>query len=743
MFDLNATDGSVRTRKFESPVPHSEEPGAQQMPANRLDGPVAVDLHGRLLSYYTTELDKQHLNRREMAQEEDFYDNIQWTEEDAQVLIDRGQKPIVYNVISASIDWVTGTERRARTDFKILPRRKEGGNPALKKTELMKYLSDVNRTPFHVSRAFTDGVKAGLGWIEDGISDTTEEEPLFTRYENWRNMLHDSSATEMDLSDARYIFRSKWFDEDIAAATFESRKGLVEKSVSDTDDYMSLDAYADEAMDSQETELERNRMGTADRVHGHARRRVRIIEAWIRMPVKAERLKGGPFTGELYDSRSRGHRASVESGEAQVVKKVTMRMHVAIFTTSGMLWLSESPYRHNQFPFTPIWGKRRAKDGLPYGMVRNIKDIQEDINKRASKAQWVMSQNRIIMDDDALSGEDAMTVDELIEEAARPDGVIIKKRGSELKFETDRDLSQFQLELMSRSIAMIQQSSGVTDELLGRETGAKSGIAIQRRQDQGSMATALYFDNHRLAMQLRGEKQLSNIEQFMDERKQFRITNMRGKPEYVDINDGMPDNDIVMSKADFVISDEDWHASMRQAAVDSLLEVLTRLPPQVGLILLDLVVENMDIPNRDEVVKRIRAMTGQKDPDAADEPPTPEEQAQMQAKAEADKLTRDMMLAQLRKVTADAAKAEAAVEQIMAQLAGTNVSSQSAALTAASTAFSLPPAAVHAADLILEESGFTPASRKQLSPPSNPVAPGLGGMAPPTAPPMPSAPQPA
>ncbi|GLQ09237.1 portal protein [Devosia yakushimensis] len=704
MFDLNADDGSVSRKEYKSPIPGGGQgDGAKAVPVAELDKPRMVRLHHHLMGTYTKELDKQYENRMQRALDDDFYDNHQWTEEDIATLEERGQKAIVYNVISASVDWVTGTEKRARADYKILPRRKEDSQPAQRKSELMKYLSDVNRTPFDISRAFEDSVKSGLGWIEDAINDEGDGEPLTAQYENWRNMLHDSSATKLDLTDGRYIFRSKWVDLDIACAMFKKRRGMLEQAAATTEDLLGTDEYGDEAMDSQETMLEYNSARAADRLSGYSRQRVRLIEGWIRLPLETQRIKGGVFHGELYDKFSPGHVEALNSGEAELVTKMTMRMHVAIFTTAGMLWFSESPYRHNQFPFTPIWGKRRAADGLPYGMIRGLRDIQEDINKRASKALAILSNNKVIMEEGAVEDVDA-----LMEEVSRPDALIVTKPGKRLDLESDRDLSQYQLELMSRNIAMIQQASGVTDELLGRKTNATSGVAIQRRQDQGSMATAIYFDNLRLGSQVRGEKLLSNIEQFVSEKKAFRITNMRGNPQYVRVNDGLPENDIVRSKADYVITDADWRASLRQAAVDELLELMTRLPPQVSLLLLDLVVENMDISNRDELVKRIRSVTGQRDPDA--EEPTEEELAQQQAKAELDQFQRAQLVAELRKTIATAAKSEAEAERIVAQLAVTKVDAQGRALATAGETLALPPAAAHIADHILAEAGFASAS---------------------------------
>lgn len=701
MFDVNADDGSIRKKPYKSPIPVGDGGGSEKPKGrlNRLDQPDMVDLHHRLLDYWTRELDRQHDNRMEMAIDEDFYDNIQYTEEDARILRDRGQMPLVYNVISASVDWVLGTEKRSRADFKVLPRRKEQSKPAQRKTELLKYLSDVNRTPFHSSRAFEDMVKVGIGWLEDGIGDDDDEEQIRSRYENWRNVIWDSACSELDLSDARYVMRSKWVDLDIACAIFPKRKQLLERSASDSVDFAALDAYGDEAMDGPELENEGVGISRAgDRIYGYQRRRVRLIEAWFTLPMKVTRVRGGDFDREIYDQYSPGHVEQVENGEAETTEKIGSRMHVAIFTSAGMLYFGESPYRHNRYPLTPIWAYRRGRDGMPYGMIRRLKDIQQDVNKRASKALHILSTNKVVMDDGAV--ED---IDEFREEVARPDAIIVKKTGKNIELNADRDLAQWHLEFMSRDISLIQSASGVTDENLGRRTNASSGIAIQRRQDQGALATAKLFDNYRYAKQIQGEKQLSLIEQFMSEQKAFRITNMRGNPEYVEVNDGQPENDIVRSKADFVISEADWRASMRQAAADQLLEAMSKLPPQVSLVMLDLVVENMDLPNVEEIVKRVRQVTGQRDPDA--EEMTPEEQAKQQAAGQQQQLQMASLMAQLRKLLAESAKIEAQADQIKAQTVGDKVDSQANALAAATTAIALPDAA-HVADHILDQSGF-------------------------------------
>ena len=703
MFDLR-DNTLTRADKFSTPVDRLPDQGSDFEPssiaANPLDSDDKQELHRRLLSYYRQELDRQSENRFQMAIDEDYYDNIQWSEDEARQLKERGQAPIVYNVTAQTINWVIGSEKRGRTDFKILPREKEDTKPAEIKTKLLKYLSDVNRLPFSRSRAFEDAIKVGIGWLEDGAQDEDDGEPVYSRYESWRNILHDSASTELDFSDGRYIFRSKWVDVDVAKALFPGREAQIDDAVVDASLYGSFDMVdGDVPMDYME--FDRSNYSVARTLVSHKRRRVRLIECEYRVPEKVQRLKGGIFKGEIYDENDPRHVEAVLSGASALASKVMMRVRLAHMTVKDLLWEGPSPYRHNRFRFTPIWCYRRGRDNLPYGMIRAIRDIQDDINKRASKALHILSSNKVIMDEGALP--EGTTLDEFAEEIARPDAIIIKRAGKDLVINAERDLAAPHLDLMSRGIQMIQQVGGVTDELLGRTTNAVSGVAVQKRQEQGSLATNKPFDNLRLAVQMQGELQLSLLEQFVTGEKTFRITNERGTPEFIRVNDGLPENEITRSKADFIISEADWRSTMRQAAAEQLMEMISRMPPQVGLMLLDLAVESMDLPNREEIAKRIRAQTGMRDPDQQE--PTPEEMQQMQAAQAQQQAQEAMFMAELEGKQADAALKRAKVAREEGMAMKDRVDSTNTAMTAAQSVITMPTIA-RVADGILQEAGW-------------------------------------
>lgn len=642
-----------------------------------LDSPDSVSRLIRLEDWWYQARQALAPARYEMALDRDFYDGLQWSEEDKLVLAQRGQAPTTFNKIKPSLDWIIGTEKRTRIDYKVLPRTDDDVEGADIKTKLLKYLSDVNKTAFARSHAFSDSIISGVGWLEDGIRNDPTEEMLYSRYEDWKNIWWDHLAVQQDLSDARYLFRSKWVDLDIATAMFPDRAGRLSaaaksfNAIHDTDD--------DEFFWLQGT---MTRDGKAITSPGYAddafnvdnrRDRVRLIEAWYRIPSQVQVMRGHPaLEGAIFREADPYMAQLVEGGHVSLFGALKMVVRCAVFiggvsqTTGCLLQDMDSPYIHNRFPFTPTWCYRRGRDRMPYGVVRNLRDPQEDLNKRRSKSLYILSSKGLIADEDAFEDWD-----EAIEEYQRPDMVLKKKKGAEVEIVGDNALAEEHVMLAQEDARHIQDVAGVTDENMGRETNAVSGRAIQARQTQGSLTTAEPFDNLRFASQLSGEKQLSLVEQFYDQEKIIRLTGPRGQAEFFAVNQMMMDeygqpkvmNDITATKADFIISDQDFRESVRIALFEAFMNLCAQLPPEISVQLLDEVVDLSDLPGKDSLVKRIRQINGQQDPDEPED--SPEAMARQQAEAEQQQIAQAAMMTQLAEQEAKVKKLLAEVELII------------------------------------------------------------------------------
>lgn len=642
------------------------------VPAHPLDSAESKKTHIKLLDWFFHERSKQAENRMQMAMDADFYDGEQWDRTDAEVLKDRGQVPLVFNEIAPMVDWLIGTERRTRVDWKVLPRTEDDVQAADAKTKVLKYISDLNRVPFTRSRAFADAIKVGIGWMDDGARDDPTQDVLYSKYEDWRNVLWDSSAYEMDLSDARYLFRWRWVDEDIALMMFPERKNEISRAVIDAgaapEGEIDQDWYMGSPI-SQSGQLYASGGG----VTGEAsRRRIRLIECQYRTPTSVRVVTDGPMKGAHVNEGDTALAQTIEATQSSVTEKVMMRTHFSVFTENSMLAMGASTYRHNRFSLTPIWCYRRGRDRLPYGAIRRIRDIQQDLNKRASKALFLLSTNQIIATKGAVDDKNVAR-----DEADRPDGYIETNAGKEFKIQRDTDAADGQLQMMTMDASSIQRSSGVNNENLGRATNAVSGEAIKARQFQGSVSTTEPFDNLRFAVQVQGEKQVSLSEQFYTEEKVIRLTGTKGKLEWLKINtpELQPDgttrylNDISSSMADFIVSEQDYAGTLRQVMFDGISSMAQRMQPDVAIRLFIIAMEFSDLPNKDEIAQAFRAIIGERDPDKE---MTPEEmqqqQDQMAQQAEAVKMQQEAASLALEEQRATVDKLNAEAEEIRARL---------------------------------------------------------------------------
>lgn len=643
--------------------------------SHKLDSEGARAELRRLLEWWYYERERQSLNRLDMAMDCDYYDNLQWDPEDAAVLRERGQMPLVYNEVAPMVDWLIGTERRARVDWRVLPRTEDDVELADTKTKVLKYVADVNRVAFLRSRAFADAIKAGVGWMDDGARDDPTQDILYSKYEDWRNVLWDSSAYEHDLSDARYLFRWRWVDEDVALLMFPGRANEVLRGVEEAT-HRTTDGWEEETWYTAH-DLYSIKTGTLYAAgHGELadakRRRVKLIECQYRKPARVQVVAEGPMRGAILHPADQALADAVGRDGSAIVDRMMMRVHFAVFTESALLAMGPSPYRHNRFSLTPVWCYRRSRDRLPYGVIRRVRDMQQDLNKRASKALFMLNTNQIVAEEGATEDWDTLR-----DEADRPDGVLIHKAGRKLELRRDTDAATGQIQMMELATRSIQRSGGVADENMGRQTNAVSGEAIKARQLQGSVVTTEPFDNLRLATQVQGEKQLSLVEQWYTQEKVIRLTGAKGALEWVRVNvpEVQPDgsvryiNDITASMADFVVSEQDYNGTLRQVMFDSLNQLATRLPPEVSLRVMTIAMEFSDLPNKDEIAEQIRKITGERDPNkelTPEEAAQEQQQAQMQAEAmEMQRETARAALAEqqakVREINARAAKLEAEV----------------------------------------------------------------------------------
>jgi hypothetical protein len=657
-------------------------------------------------------------NRTEMARDEDFYDGIQLEPEDLYILAQRNQPALVFNVIKNTINWILGTEKQARIDSRVLPRNKSGAQAAKSKTKMMKYTQDVSKGEYERSFAFEECIKAGVGWLENGVRSNGDE-PIFMRAECWRNVWYDHLGRSLDGSDWRFLNREKWVDLDIAQNMFPERAErlrTISEGVNSIYPYLPDDTVISDS--ASEFDLESDLDALFGGSQDGKRERVKLIEMWYRVPNNVKILKRrdndtprGALDGAIFRADEPDHQYLVRGGYFTTTDARILTVRQAIWSGNTLLQDILSPYNHNQFPLTPMFCYRRRRDNLPYGMIRDIRDPQSDLNKRRSRALVLLTANRVIADKGAVDDKK-----EAYEELNRPDGWVEVKPNARFEIQKEQQLAQEHVELARDDERFVDSISGITKENKGTIDKSLSGKAIANIQAQGHTTSGVAFDNYYYAAQVEGEKRLSLIEQFIDQPKEYRITGNQQNDEFISVNDGTIENDITRTKADFIIGKQDFKESIRQSMLAMLVDLVSNLSqsvPQVALGLLDMVVDLMDdLPGKDEIVARIRKINGQNAPEDDMSPEEKDEAkqneaAQQQKQAQQEQIQQAMMQITMAAKQAEADGKKAKADRDKVEAAMTKLDGFLKALEVAGT-LNQAPGLAKAADAIFAEAAAAP-----------------------------------
>jgi hypothetical protein len=178
----------------------------------------------------------------------------------------------------------------------------------------------------------------------------------------------------------------------------------------------------------------------------------------------------------------------------------------------------------------------------------------------------------------------------------------------------------------------IKATTGIYDASLGAKSNETSGIAIKRRDEQGDTANFHYQDNLVRSLEQCGRIMIDLIPKIYDNQRVARLMSESGDEQFVPINhevmgqDGRPVllNDLSVGRYDIRVTVGPNYATKRLEAADAMIELMGKLPPEQAIVLADIAIRNMDIPEGEEAAKRLKSMLPPQalhDPDGPPPPP--------------------------------------------------------------------------------------------------------------------------
>jgi hypothetical protein len=608
--------------------------------------------------------------RREADRAADYYDGNQLSPETVERLKDRGQPPLITNIIKPTIDTVLGMEAKSRSDWRVRPEDNDECDDDLAEalSVKLKHAEIESRADRAVSDAYAGQIKAGLGWVEVAREHDPFKCPYRVRYVHRREIFWDWRAEQPDLSDARYLIRRRWLELEHAIALMPQYASLFRMT---TGGWAGFDPLMEQ--DSrlvQSWEVERDTRIAAVDWRDIQRMRICLYEIWYRKWVRGYAMTLPNGTVMEADFNNPRHNEAIVAGIAKIKQATFQKVRLAWYTGPHFLYDVPSPYKHNQFPYVPFFGHREDLTNVPYGLIRSMVSPQDEVNARKSKMLWSLNSRRVVADSDSVTDHNKAA-----NEVARPDAYIIlnanRKPNSTFKVEPGGELAAQQFQVMQEAKQEIAEASGIHKSMQGQQSGASSGLAINSLIEQGMNTLAEINDNFRYARRLVGEMLFELVKQNLmqgpgkvtigegAQKKVIQLNAMAMDPET-----GQPVmvNDVSKVKAKIVLDDVPSTPTYKMQQFQMLTEITKSLPPQLQGFIIDFVIESTDLPKRHQLADRLRAAVGIQDPEQQKQAAAQQQQAAAMAQDIQQKtfvLDAAERAARIRKLNAEAEKVQA------------------------------------------------------------------------------------
>jgi hypothetical protein len=436
-----------------------------------------------ILDQFRDAFDASWPERDRAARCRDYYDGFQWTEDELTTLMARKQPPTTANRIAPKINALLGYEKTRRTDPKAYPRTPKHEKDAEGATDALRYITEKNCFDEIRSDAaentFIEGAAAATVVVEKDSKGAWEVCINLVPYDRF---YRDPHSRKRDFSDARFMGSVLWMDEDEAIQKFASTPD-IEDVVAGAYSY-NFDGVGDETYD------DRPRLLWCDT----NRRRIRVLQhRWI---------QDGQW-----------HCATVCAGGFLRAAQVSPYLDDDGLPDNDMVAVSAFVTRENQ----------------RYGVVWNMLSIQDEINKRRSKALHLLSMRQVVADHGAVKD-----VAKAKKELAKPDGWVEVNPGMRLDINPEQAKFQGELVLLQEAKAEID-ASGVNPSLEG-DRRAPSGRAQELQTATGLQEQSVVFDAMKHWSWRIYRSCWCRVRQFWNEEKWIRVTDDESNLRWVGLN---------------------------------------------------------------------------------------------------------------------------------------------------------------------------------------------------------------
>ena len=432
-----------------------------------------------LVRYFEEAEDLTNESRKLSERDRDYYDNDQWTAEELAILKKRKQPALTINYIKRKVEFLRGFERRIRSDPKAFPRNPDDEQGAEAATDALRFVADQNDFDEVRSEVYENLIIEGFGGADVVVEPNSRGGyEVKIKYIPWDRLFYDPHSRERDFSDAKYKGIVVWMDKEDALLTYPGAEDVLETTFASTS---ISDTYDD-----------RPKYGTwCD----NRRTRVRVVQMHY------------TYQGQWW---------------------------VCTFTKGGYLVEPQlSPYLDKDGKTACSLIMRSAyidRENNRYGHVRDMISLQDEINKRRSKALHLINVRQVKYEKGAVPDMEVAR-----RELAKPDGMVEVTPGMQFDVIPTGDMAVAQFQLLQQATGEMQ-ASGPNASLSGKDPRHQSGKALQVQQQGGSIEIEPGLDDLRQWSRDVYEAVWMRIKQFWNEEKWVRVTDDERNIKWVGLN---------------------------------------------------------------------------------------------------------------------------------------------------------------------------------------------------------------
>lgn len=565
---------------------------------------------GEVIQLFRRWADNEKMSIDAGRESEDFYIGKQWTDGERSKLEENSRACLVLNQIDQAIDTLSGYERQERTEIRLLPEEATDQRAADLYNVLIKHILDSCSFWQEKSLAFEDVCIPGRGaWnIRVDFSENLAGNIIIERYP-WDQFVYGPHE-KPDASDSEGMCKYRWYSPARAKMLWPDFADRIDEMMTVPQnlagDGISVEQTEPGVQGASLPTLSSMSQELLSSVIDVERKNILLLEchryAFIEVPVVVN--MGMDFYENAYEW-TREDLAAVKTIPGFTVVDRSVRKVRITKLLGNQLVSDENPANlpSDKIHFIPIYAKRRK--GMFWGKVEGLKDLQREVNKRASQAIDIgntMAAYNWFIDAETFPANEKQR---FLEYSATPGSVFEVNSTSKIPVQTSGTKFPSEIvQLMQLSLQQIKERTNITVDNAGANT---SGAAIMQQQKLKLLGNEFLFDAMTGAIQRLGKLLIPLIKRYYSPERVMRIVKASnskapqtagGQPisdftddEIIDILEAAD-----LEKFDLIVSESGFSPSARL----SIFLILTSLREKGVDIPPEMIIQFADMPDAEK-----------------------------------------------------------------------------------------------------------------------------------------------